>query len=469
MENKTKKMFQIPHTMIILAMVALFMAILTYLLPAGTYERVANDSGTMVVDPDSFHYVESSPVGIMDFLTAFPRGFSESATIIAMTIFSGAGFAVLRKIGLIDIAISNLARKFEGKGIRVIPILLLIFATIDAFIGMPELCMVYIPIVMPLMMRLGFDSITATATVMFGSIAGFSAGLTNPFTVGVAQKICGLPLYSGWQFRLLIFAVVVITGILYVVRYAKKVLADPKCSSVYEEDLVRRSKIFSENNTLPEKMPTRVRIAGFYVIAIFVLMLYGVIRMGWDMPEISAIFACIGIGAGIIAGLDGRTICTTMGEGAKDVLMGAIFIFMARATAVVMADGGITDTIVHGMQSFLMNLPPQITVVGLLLAVTLLNFFIVSGSGKAVVLFPILTPLADVCNITRQTAVVAFQLGDGFTNFFYPTGGTLMACLGIAGVPWNKWAKFYFPLLIIWFMIAIAFVLFAQAIQLGPF
>ena len=149
--------------------------------------------------------------------------------------------------------------------------------------------------------------------------------------------------------------------------------------------------------------------------------------------------------------------------------MGAIFIFMARATAVVMADGGITDTIVHGMQSFLMNLPPQITVVGLLLAVTLLNFFIVSGSGKAVVLFPILTPLADVCNITRQTAVVGFQLGDGFTNFFYPTGGTLMACLGIAGVPWNKWAKFYFPLLIIWFMIAIAFVLFAQAIQLGPF
>jgi uncharacterized ion transporter superfamily protein YfcC len=467
--NIKNKSFKIPHTMVILAFVAFLMAIFTHILPSGQYARVANTAGRMVVDPNSFHYVKSSPVGIMGFLTSFPRGFAASASIIAMTLFSGAGFAVLRKIGLIDIGIEHVAAKFEGRGIRVIPFLMFLFATIDAFIGMPELCMVYIPIVMPLMMRLGFDSITSTATVMCASITGFTSALTNPFTVGISQKICELPLYSGWEFRVVIFFVMITVGILYVTRYGRKVLANPTCSSMYEEDKEKRKKFQASSKGSMVKMPTRLKIAAYYVILIFIIMLVGVIKMGWDMPEMSAIFICIGVGAGLIGGLESREICISLAEGAKDVLLGAIFIALARATAVIMSDGVIIDTIVHGMQNFLMNLPTQVTVVGLLLVVTILNFFIISGSGKAVVLFPVLTPLADVCGITRQTAVVAFQFGDGFTNFFWPTGGTLMACLGIAGIPWNKWVKFYFPLLVIWYTFAIAFIIIAQTIKLGPF
>lgn len=156
-------------------------------------------------------------------------------------------------------------------------------------------------------------------------------------------------------------------------------------------------------------------------------------------------------------------------DGCKDVMLGVIFITLARTTYVIMSDGNIIDTIVHGMANLLSNMPTWLTIVGILFLVTVLNFFVSSGSGKAVMLFPILSPLADLCGITRQTAVLAYQFGDGFTNMFWPTNGTQGACLGIAGIPWNKWAKFYFPLLCIWYIVALASLFIAQAIQLGPF
>ena len=163
---------------------------------------VPGAAGNTVVDPNSFHTVESTPVTFMQFLTSIPRGFVEAGWVVAMTIFVGCGFRIVEKIGVIPAGIEHLAKKYEKRGTAVIPLLMFIFALCDAFIGMPELCIVYVPIVLPLMMRLGFDSITACATVLCGSAAGFSAALTNPFTIVIGQNISGLPLYSGWQFRI---------------------------------------------------------------------------------------------------------------------------------------------------------------------------------------------------------------------------------------------------------------------------
>lgn len=464
---KVKKEFKMPHTMAILFCCVLFVTILTYLVPAGSYDRVVSDSGTTVVDPSTFTYVESSPISPIAFLSAITKGFSGAASIIAMTLFSGGAIMILRRIGVIDAAMSVLARKFEGKGIMVIPVLMTIFALIDNFIGTPELCMVYIPIIMPLMFRLGFDSITCMATVVLGSAAGFSAAVTNPFTVIVGQKVCDLPLYSGWQFRIAVFVVTLLIGIFYVMNYGKKISKDPTLSSMYAEDAVKREEYLRK--TTDETLTTRKQIAGIWAILIFGIAISGTLLFKWDLPELTGMFLLMGIGAGLIAGMSIRDICVSIVDGCKDVMLGVIFITLARTTYVIMSDGNIIDTIVHGMANLLSNMPTWLTIVGILFLVTVLNFFVSSGSGKAVMLFPILSPLADLCGITRQTAVLAYQFGDGFTNMFWPTNGTQGACLGIAGIPWNKWAKFYFPLLCIWYIVALASLFIAQAIQLGPF
>ena len=247
---KEKKGFQMPHTMAILFCCLIFIAILTYIIPAGSYERIVNSTGRSVVDPESFQYIESAPVSPMGVLRSISSGFSGAASILAMTFFSGGAIMILRRINVIDEAMSALARKFEGRGLLVIPVLMTVFALIDNFIGTPELCMVYIPIVMPLMFRLGFDSITTMATVVLGSAVGFSAAFANPFTVIIGQQICELPLYSGWQLRVIGMIVMLAIGILYVTRYAKKVLADPTVSSVYAEDMAKRSEYLAKQNDI---------------------------------------------------------------------------------------------------------------------------------------------------------------------------------------------------------------------------
>ena len=456
-----------PHTMAILFGCVVFIAILTYIIPAGSYERIVNASGTKVVNPDSFTYIESSPTTPMGILTSITKGFSGSASILALTLFSGGAIMILRKIGIIDAAMSTLARKMEGRGVLVIPILMSVFALIDNFIGTPELCMVYIPIVMPLMFRLGFDSITTMATVVLGSAAGFTGAIANPFTVAIGQKICELPLYSGWQFRLVVLLTTLIIGILYVMRYANKVQKNPELSSMYQEDAERRAEFMNKENTIV--LSSRQRFAGIYAVVVFMSAMLGILILHWDLPEMTGMFILMGFGAGIIAGHGTRNMCVDFIDGCKDTMSGVIYITLARATYVIMTESNIIDTLVHSMADMLNSLPAQLTIIGILFIVTILNFFVSSGSGKAVMLFPVLSPLADLCGITRQTAVLAYQFGDGFTNMFWPTNGTQGACLGIVGIPWNKWAKFYFPLLCMWYVAAVIFLLAAQAIQFGPF
>ncbi len=465
--EKKKKGIQMPHTVAILFCCLLFVALLTYIIPAGNYNRVENETGTTVVDPNSFEYTDSSPVTPMGVLTSISNGFKGSASILALTLFSSGSIILLRKIGVIDAAMSALARKMEGKGIWVIPVLMTVFALIDNFIGTPELCMIYIPIVMPLMFRLGFDSITTMATVVLGSAAGFTGAISNPFTVAIGQKVCDLPLYSGWQFRIVVLFVVLLLGIIYVMNYARKVQKDPSYSSMYMADAAKRAEFLGKENN--QTLTGRQKAAGIYAVIVFVSAMVGIIAFHWDMPEMTGMFLLMGIGAGFISGMGTRQICVTFIDGCKETMAGVVFITLARATYVVMTEGNIIDTIVHGMAGMLNKLPSQLTIVGVLLAVTILNFFVSSGSGKAVMLFPLLSPLADLCGITRQTAVLAYQFGDGFTNMFWPTNGVQGACLGITGIPWNKWARFYFPLLCIWYIAAIAFLLIAQAIQFGPF
>ncbi len=433
-ELRKKRKREMPNTMVILVGCMAVMALLTYLLPAGAYDRVVNEAGSTVIDPSSYHHITRTPVSLMGFLRSIPTAFEDTAQIIAMTFFSSGAIMILRKIGVIDSAMESLAKKFEGRGTMAIPILMFVFALIDSIIGTPELCIVYVPIILPLMFRLGFDSITGVATVILGSAAGFSAALTNPFTIAIGQKLCDLPLYSGWQFRIVTFLVTYLIGAVYVVRYGKSVLKTPECSRMYQEDLSEKARML-RNQGVAGNMTVRQKLAGIYTVVLFVGMILGLIVLKWDMPEMTACFLAIAIGAGVMGRLSAGEICDGIVEGFKDVVVGVILIILARAAYVIMAEGNIVDTIIYYLAQFLVNLPAQMTVIGVLAIVTLLNFVIASGSGKAVMLFPILAPLADICGITRQTAVLSYQFGDGFTNVFWPTSGVLGAVLGIAGFP----------------------------------
>lgn len=467
---KPKKELKIPHAFVILTFVIAIMSVLTHFIPAGTYERVAGADGRMLVDPASFTYIESTPVSIGDFLMAIPKGLSESVDIIVFTLLVGAAVAVVNQIGVLPHGIETLANKFKDKGIWIIPVLMFAIALCDALIGTCELCLLYVPLLLPLMLKMGFDSVTAIGCVFVGSAAGFTAALTNPFSIAVSQKIVGLPLYSGMGYRIVTFVCFVTVGAAYVMRYAHKVKKDPTKSMTYQEDMDKKAKIIeAANNQKNEAMTGRQKLASLFSVAVLAYMIFGLLKLGWDLPQMSACCIVIGAGAGIISGAGVNKTCDYMVDGCKDMMLGALMIGIARAVSVVMTQGQILDTIVHALAGVLNHLPAAFAIIGIFLVVTLLNFFIGSASGKAVALFPIISPLASVLGITQQCAVLAYQFGDGFTNYIWPTSGWMWGCLGEAGVSYQKWCKFYLPILAVFTVMACVFLIIAQMMQYGPF
>ena len=468
-EKMDAKKVHVPHTFIILLGLILVVGILSYIIPAGSYERYHDEvTGRSLVDPESYHTVDKSPMTVVQFFDSSVDGFVDAGYVIALTFAVGGGFYVLEKAGIITGAISSLARKMKKRGILIIPVLMIAFALCDCFVGMCELTMVYVPIILPLMLAMGYDSMTAAATALVGSQVGFTLALANPFTTIIGQKISGLPIMSGWGYRLIMMVVFLTVAIIFICRYATKVKKNPESSSMYEIDL--KTKATMDMSKLEvATLNSRQKVAGIAAIAIFVLMIFGVIKWGWDMPQIGGAFVAIGIVGGMIAGMKGDDICQAFIEGSVNVLEGALIIGVSRGIAVVMSNANIIDTIVHALANMLQNVPGAFTAVGMVVIQTVIEFFISSGSGQAVATMPIMAPLADLVGLTRQTAVMACQFGDGLTNILYPVSGYFIATIGLAKVPYEKWVKWFMPLLITEWVMTIIFMIIAQAISWGPF
>lgn len=470
MEQKEKKKIHVPHTFIILLALILVVAVMTYIIPAGSYDRVFDENtGRQLVDPDSYHEVEKNPTDIIHFFSSPVDGMVDAGYVVVLTFAVAAGIFVLEKAGIITGVISALARKLKNRGIIIIPILMIAFALCDCFVGMCELTMVYVPILLPLMLAMGYDSMTACATALIGSQIGFTLALANPFTTIIGQKISGLPLMSGWGYRLILMVVFLAVAIWYICRYATKVKNNPMSSSMYEIDLKTRADLGNTDVDAVAPLNGRQKAAGIVSVLIFAVMVYGVISWGWDMPEIGGSFVAIGILGGIISGMKGEDICQAFIEGSARVLEGALIIGVSRGIAVVMSNASIIDTIVHFFGTLLQGVPGYLSAVGMMVTQTIIEFFISSGSGQAVATMPIMAPLADIIGVTRQTAVLACQFGDGLTNILYPVSGYFIATIGLAKVPYEKWVKFFMPQLCIEWVLAIAAMVIAQAIQWGPF
>ncbi|MCI8279496.1 MAG: YfcC family protein, partial [Staphylococcus xylosus] len=458
----SKKKFKMPHIYVILFVFGVIATIATYIVPSGEFKRIKGPEGREMVDADSFHYITSAPVGIVDFISIIPRGLIEAGEIVFFTLIIGGMFMVLRRTGIIEIAVDNLARRFIYKSIFIIPVLTAVFAIVATLIGTAELSLVYIPVIIPLIIALGYDSITATAIALCGTVVGFTVGVLNPINTGLAQKLSGIPVFSGIGLRIILFIVVLAVTIIFIMRYAKKVQKQPTLSSVYEDDSEKRELYQHITEHAPTTATTRQKWGIAVILAFFIILVYGVTTQGWFMVEMAGLFIFMGVIVGFVSGLSMQTICEAFNDGFKDVLMDAIIVGLARSIAVVLEDGKIMDTIVHGLGSIIDGTTPTIAVIGMYAVQMLINFIISSGSGQALVTMPIMAPLADMLGTTRQTAVLAFQLGDGFTHIFYPTSGYFMAALAIGGVSYTKWIRFFFPLFIIWVVISIITLIIAQ-------
>lgn len=467
---KYKKKFKMPGAVVILFILLVIMTLLSYIIPAGQFERVESESGRMIVVADSFKFVDKNPISLLDFFASIPQGFVNSGNVIVFNFIIAGAFSVLEKIGLINTMVEVLSKKYSKNGNTLIAILMVVFGLIAAFVGTPELCMVYVPIILPLVVSLGYNPMVAVAVPLVGTIVGFTSAFTNPFTVGISHQITGLPMFSGMWLRIIMFVVYIIVGCLYVINYAKKIKVEPeiaidnaKSLGLVSEDL----KIKKDGEIV--KLSRIQKIIGIFFVLSFAYMIYGVLTKGWGMIEMAGIFLAIGIISGIVARLDSSQIVDAFLKGMKSVLTGVVLIGVATAVSVILNKSMILDTIVYYLSDGLRYLPSSLTSIGILLLITIFNFLVPSGSGKALALMPILSPIAEIIGVNQQVAVLAYQIGDGLTNVFWPTSGYFMATLEIGKIEYSEWVKFFSKLLRIMLVLGLIFLLVAQTINYGPF
>jgi len=464
--EKKKKKFTVPHVYVLLMAIIVFFAILSYIIPAGQYDYMTLESGRSVVDASTFHYIDKTPVTLMQLLSSIPRGLVEVAQIVFFIFVIGGSFAVIQETKAIEAGMGRLIKSLKGSSILIIPISMIVLSLGGSVIGLCEETIPFIPIFVSLMVAAGFDSMTGAAIVLCGTGAGFAGAFMNPFTLQVAQTIAGLPLLSAMGFRVAMYCVMIVVTTIFVTLYAKKIKANPEKSLMHEYDKTRDDVVDLED--LPEFSGRKKAVLISFLIGMIILV-FGVVKLGWYLDQIAGIFLGLGIVAAAIDHMGFNKYAEVLGQGMSAVATGALVVGVARGILVVMTDGNILHTILYATSSVLMKLPSMFTAVGMYVFQCLLNFIVPSGSGQASVSMPIMAPLADLVGVTRQTACIAFQFGDGISNILTPTSGYFMAGLALAKIPWSKWAKWILPLIGIQYLIGLVFVVIAQMIGLGPF
>jgi uncharacterized ion transporter superfamily protein YfcC len=326
---------------------------------------------------------------------------------------------------------------------------MVLFSLGGAIFGMAEEVIPFILILVPLALSLGYDSITAVAIAYIGSGVGFAGAFLNPFTVGIAQGIADVPLFSGIEYRLVVWLIVTITAIIYVTRYASKIKANPKLSPVYEIDQNRLDKFHVDKLKDFEGIDKQHKVVLIVFLLGLITLAVGVLNYGWFIEEICAVFLITGILVGFFGKLSIQETTDSFVQGAKDLVGTALIIALARGILIIASDGKIIDTVLYTLSEPIRSLHPIVSSQAMFLVQTSINFFVPSGSGQAALTMPIMAPLGDLVGVTRQTAILAYQFGDGFSNLIIPTSAVTMGILTLAEIPWEKWARWIMPLMII--------------------
>ncbi len=450
-----KRPFQF-NTLIMIYGVVVLVAIATWIVPGGEYQRITREGQTLVL-ADSYSSAPHEPQGLGAVLTAPVKGFVQAAHIIAFVFVIGGAFSVVQKTGAITVGVQRVAYTFAQKPHLTkyfIPVTMVLFSLGGTIFGMSEETMPFVLIFIPLAISLGYDSLVGTAIPFLGAAAGFAGATLNPFTVGIAQGIAELPLYSGLEYRIVIWVISTASIITFVMRYASRIREDPTRSLVFELDRTRRESLQQNPADAKELSFSHRLVVTVFALTLGVLV-FGVLEYHWFIDEIAGLFLGLGIVSGILGRLSADEITDSFKAGASDMMGVALIIGCARALLVIAYDGKIMDTILHGLAGLISGLHPILATQVMFLTHGVINFFVHSGSGQAALTMPIMAPLADVVGISRQTAVLAFQFGDGWINPILPTSGVTMGVLGLAGISWEKWFKWMLPVQIYFFVIAL--------------
>lgn len=522
---------KIPHTYTIIAVVILICAALSWIVPAGEYSRttemVNGVERTVIVD-NSFHTVDQSPQSWQVFGVLLD-GFEKQAGIIAFLLIIGGAFHIMNSSRAIDQGIMSFLsysqrlerHKFMRKiGVNniVISSVIILFSLFGSVFGMSEETLAFVIIIVPLAISMGYDSITGLCMVYVAAHIGFSGAMLNPFTIGIAQGLSDLPLFSGIGYRAVCWVILTVVLIFFVLRYAAKVKRDPQSSPMYTADQYWRTKKQETETQQQELKTTRSAyvVYGLIIIALlafsikypmssvtigggsmsapmipilsglfaitgwiglrhsnqfFILnllgytiafLIVGVMGYGWYLTEISAIFLAMGILSGFANSESANGLISQFLVGAKDMLSAALVVGLAGGIIQILQDGHIIDSILHSLAS-LMGEAGRVASIGTMYVIqTVINVIIPSGSAKAALTMPIMAPFSDVIGISRQATVLAFQFGDGFTNMITPTSGVLMGALGLARIPYEVWVKWFYRILI--FFIILGFLLLIPSV-----
>ena len=529
-----KKKRPIPHTYVIVFFIIIFSAVLTWFVPGGEFNRetITLSDGTQkeVIVKDSFHYIDNEPQ-TWEIFSAFFEGFVDKADIIVFILMIGGAFWTMNDSKAIDVGIFTFLKKtkrvehikfFKFLGVEniIISLIMIMFSVFGAVFGMSEETIAFVIIFVPLALSMGYDSIVGVNMCFVAAALGFAGALLNPFTIGIAQGLSGIPLFTGIEYRFFTWIVLNFIGIAHVLRYAAKVKKKPESSIVFDDDnenwrkkehidpehmkyytplsawivfgvlsviLIIASFIYP-NTTLSignssTIIPIIPILTGLFIILgpfvlrksvhFFILnillftilfLIIGVMGYGWYVMEIATLFFVMGLAAGIANNKSPNTITKLFLEGVKDIASAALIVGLAGGIIIVLQEGKIIDTILNSVSQSMKSVG-KVGSIGIMYIIqTFINIIIPSGSAKAALTMPIMAPFSDLIGISRQATVMAFQFGDGFTNMITPTSGVLIGVLGVAKIPYEKWVKWITPFMII--LIILGFLLLIPTVTM---
>lgn len=526
-----------PHTYVIIFYLILFSAFLTWVIPGGRFERTImeiNGTEREVIADDSFVYTESQPQTWQVF-SAFFDGFVDKADIIVFILMIGGAFWIMNHSKAIDVGILSFlrrARRLENKrtirrlGVDniIVTLIVLLFSIFGATFGMSEETIAFVIIFVPLSISMGYDSITGLYMCYVAAALGFAGALLNPFTIGIAQGLSHLPLFSGIEYRFFCWVVINIVGIAWILRYMHRIRKHPQKSPVYEEDAYWRNRQEESTEAVKLETPKSAWVSWVILTAVFtycafalpttrltvgnasvvwpvfpvlavafaiggyfslrksvhffilnmlsftiLMLIVGVMGYGWYVMEIATLFMALGIFSGISMDYSPNTITRLFLEGVKDITGAALVVGLAGGIIIILNNGQIIDTLLHNVSGAMADMGKVATVGSMYLMQTAINVFIPSGSAKAALTMPIMSQFSDLIGLSRQATVMAFQFGDGFTNMITPTSGVLIGALGVAKIPFNKWVKWVTPLMIILVILGFLLLIPTVTMQLNGF
>jgi uncharacterized ion transporter superfamily protein YfcC len=445
---KIRARFHFPHPLALLFGITVFAALLSYVLPAGEYERrVDTATGRTVVVAGTYHEVASTPVGAFQTAVAFPRGLIAAADILVLILLAGGAFTVLDESGTLRRAVASLVKN-SGSGFFVIPVVSAIFAIGGIVENMQEEIIALIPVLLVLTRRVGYPPVVAVAMSAGAAIVGSAFSPINPFQVQLAQKLAELPLGSGGLFRSVFLVLALTWWIAMTMRVAARTRLPVELTEREDEDYLTR----------------RDGLTLGVVLVTFIVLVWGMSN-GWGFNDLGALFLIMGIVVGIISGMGVSGTAEAYVKGFRSMAAAAVMVGFARAIFVVLEDGHIIDTIVNGLFAPLEGLPLLVSGVGLVAAQTVIHVFVPSATGHAVLTMPVLVPLSDLLEMSRQVTVLTYQYGGGLCDLITPTNGTLLAILSVAGLTFADWMRFAFRLYL--GLIALSLGAIAMAIAIG--